>query len=141
MQAGQTLASIAARYGVTASAIASANGIVNSNLIYVGQKLTIPAGGASTTQQPAAAPSTSIAGRWIDINLSTQSLVAYEGSTPVYWVVVSTGLAGTPTVTGQYSSLLKVPGYRYVGTWLLFAKRAVDHVLLPRLRDSWYVLA
>jgi LysM repeat protein len=116
VQAGQTLASIAARYGVTASAIASANGIVNSNLIYVGQKLTIPAGGSpAAAPQPAAAPSANIAGRWIDINLSTQSLVAYEGNTPVYWAVASTGLAGTPTVTGQYQVYSKYPAIAMSG--------------------------
>lgn len=56
--------------------------------------------------------------KWIDVNLSSQSLVAYEGSTPVYWVTVSTGLPGTPTVTGQYriyvkyvSQLMYGPGY------------------------------
>lgn len=56
--------------------------------------------------------------KWIDINLSQQRLVAYEGSTPVYWVTVSTGLPGTPTVTGQYhiyvkylSQLMTGPGY------------------------------
>lgn len=39
---GETLSSIAARYGTTAAAIARANGIANPNLIYVGQKLRIP---------------------------------------------------------------------------------------------------
>jgi len=56
--------------------------------------------------------------KWIDVNLTSQSLVAYEGDTPVYWVTVSTGLPGTPTVTGQYniyvkyvSQLMYGPGY------------------------------
>jgi len=115
VQAGQTLASIGTRYGVTAGAIASANGIVNSNLIYVGQKLTIPAAGSTSAQNPAPAPAASIAGRWIDINLSTQSLVAYEGDTPVYWVTVSTGLSGTPTVTGTYKIYSKYPAIAMSG--------------------------
>lgn len=114
VQVGQTLASIAARYGVTANAIASANGIVNANFIYVGQRLTIP-GAAAAAAKPPAAPSTSIAGRWIDINLSAQSLVAYEGSTPVYWVTVSTGLSGTPTVTGRYQIMSKYPAIAMSG--------------------------
>lgn len=38
---GDTLGGIASKYGTTASALASKNGIKNANRIYVGQKLTI----------------------------------------------------------------------------------------------------
>ncbi len=44
VQAGDTLYSIASRYGTTAEAIRLANGIVNPWYIQVGQKLTIPQG-------------------------------------------------------------------------------------------------
>jgi len=53
--------------------------------------------------------------RWIDVNLSSQSLVAYQGDTPVYWVTVSTGLPGTPTVTGQYRIYVKYPAQTMSG--------------------------
>ena len=39
---GDTLSGIAARFGVSASAIASANGLGDPNYIFVGQQLTIP---------------------------------------------------------------------------------------------------
>ncbi len=42
--AGDTLASIAQRYGVSVSALASVNQISNPNLIYAGQQLILPAG-------------------------------------------------------------------------------------------------
>ncbi|MDY7076131.1 MAG: LysM peptidoglycan-binding domain-containing protein [Chloroflexota bacterium] len=42
VQPGDTLWSIAMRYGTTPWAIASANGLWNMNLIYVGQRLIIP---------------------------------------------------------------------------------------------------
>jgi LysM repeat protein len=42
VQRGETLYSIAARYGTTSQALASANGLANANLIYAGQRLTIP---------------------------------------------------------------------------------------------------
>ncbi len=45
--------------------------------------------------------------RWIDVNLSTQSLVAYEGDTPVYNALVSSGLPQCPTVTGQFRTYIK----------------------------------
>jgi LysM repeat protein len=52
VQAGDTLYSIAIRYGTTVAAIQSANGIVNPSLIRIGQKLIIP--GGSTTWSIAA---------------------------------------------------------------------------------------
>jgi len=41
---GESLNTIARMYGTTVNAIAMANGIVNPNFIYVGQRLTIPGG-------------------------------------------------------------------------------------------------
>jgi lipoprotein-anchoring transpeptidase ErfK/SrfK len=56
--------------------------------------------------------------RWIDINLSTQRLYAYDGHELVKTFIVSTGLPGTPTVTGRFrvyikytSTLMAGPGY------------------------------
>ena len=54
VQPGDTLNSIARRFGTTTSAIAQANGIVNPNLIFVGQVLVIPTGGS--VPQPTAIP-------------------------------------------------------------------------------------
>ena len=74
----------------------------------------------STPYVPPADPQAAQANgeKWIDVDLTHQRLVAYEGSTPVHWVTVSTGLPGTPTVTGQYhiyvkylSQLMYGPGY------------------------------
>lgn len=48
VQRGENLFRIALRYNTTVEAIAAANGIRNPQLIYVGQRLTIPRGG--TTQ-------------------------------------------------------------------------------------------
>ncbi len=48
VQRGETLSSIARRYGTTWQVIAQANGVVNPNQIYVGQKLKIPTGSAGS---------------------------------------------------------------------------------------------
>ena len=115
VQRGQNLYRIALRYGLTTQALAAANGIVNVNRIYVGQRLTIP--GRGTTPPPAPAPPGS-SGRWIDVNLGAQRLTAYVGNTPVRSTLVSTGLSATPTPTGRYriyakyvSTLMSGPGY------------------------------
>lgn len=52
VQSGDTLSRIALRFGVTVQAIAQLNGIVNVNVIYVGQVLQIPGGSGGTTPPP-----------------------------------------------------------------------------------------
>jgi len=52
VQPGDTLFRIALRYGVTVSQIATLNGIANPNLIFAGQTLQIPTGGAVVTPPP-----------------------------------------------------------------------------------------
>jgi LysM repeat protein len=59
VQPGENLFRIALHYGMTYQALAAANGIVNPDLIYVGQKLTIsaeapaaPTGGRIHVVQP-----------------------------------------------------------------------------------------
>lgn len=49
VQAGENLYRIALRYGVSMSAIASANGISNINLIFTGQQLNIPGADGGTS--------------------------------------------------------------------------------------------
>jgi lipoprotein-anchoring transpeptidase ErfK/SrfK len=112
---GENLSSIAARYGTSVAALARANGIANPNHIFVGQRLTIGSGGAvNSAPQPAPSQSAASSGRWIDINLSTQTLTAYEGSTPVFSTLISSGSTFV-TPTGTYSILYHVRSQRMTG--------------------------
>jgi hypothetical protein len=45
--------------------------------------------------------------RWIDVDLDSQILVAYEGELPVYATMISSGSKETPTETGEYRMWLK----------------------------------
>lgn len=66
--------------------------------------------------------------RWIDVNLSEQRVYAYEGDVIVNSFLVSTGVAATPTVTGEYKIYVKVriqdmsgPGYYLKDVpWVMF---------------------
>ena len=40
--------------------------------------------------------------KWIEVNLTAQQVIAWEGDTPVFSFKASTGLPNTPTVTGEY---------------------------------------
>jgi LysM repeat protein len=116
---GENLSTIAARYGTSVASLARVNGISNPNHIYVGQRLTIVqgAGGASSSPAPNPAPVTPpvVGGqRWIDIDLGSQTLTAYDGNTPVFNTLVSTGLA-FPTPVGTYHILYKLRAQRMTG--------------------------
>lgn len=73
----------------------------------------------TSTQRPTITPALQgQSGRWIDINLSTQKMVAYEGDTAVKTFLISSGMPNTPTLTGQYHIYVKYeytdmsgPGY------------------------------
>jgi len=120
VKAGDNLFRIALQHNVSLAALKTANGLY-SDIVYVGQKLTIPAPGSTPVAQPAAAPAQVYGAsgeKWIDVNLSTQTIYAYQGQTAVYSARVSTGLWGTPTVVGTFSIYAKYlatpmsgPGY------------------------------
>ena len=59
---------------------------------------------------PPIPPDVDSAQRWIDVDLTNQTLYAYEGSSLVQTFIVSTGTWQHPTVTGQYHIYVK---YRY----------------------------
>ncbi len=56
VQAGDTLYTIAQKFGTTVEAIAQANNLTNINVLYVGQVLTIPAGAVPPVQPPVIPP-------------------------------------------------------------------------------------
>jgi len=114
---GDTLVGIAVRHGISVSQLAAANGLRTNSWVYSGQRLRIPGGTAGGTPGTSP-PSTGSAGKWIDINLSTQTLTAYVGRTPVFRARVSTGTWRTPTVVGTFrvyvkyvSTRMRGPGY------------------------------
>jgi LysM repeat protein len=146
VQAGDNLSAIAANYGMSVDSLVSANNLTDANMIYVGQSLTIPgtsqpiskpepvrqqpaqaqpkpAGDAGGRPSPTPSPNTPILSgapnnRWIDVNLSTETLTAYEGDVAVFHTAVSTGIPSHPTVVGRYaiyvkyvSTLMSGPGY------------------------------
>lgn len=64
---GDTLKSLAARFGTSMDVLASLNGIYNYNLIYEGQRLTVPSGHAvpAPAPSPVPGPAPSAAGTYV----------------------------------------------------------------------------
>jgi LysM repeat protein len=118
---GETLASIARQYGTSVSAIVQANGLRNANFIWVGQRLRIPGGGGSssggggTSSGGGTSGGGAVGGKWIDIDLSSQTLTAMEGNAAVRSMLVSTGIARYPTPTGRFRILSKYPSVTMSG--------------------------
>jgi lipoprotein-anchoring transpeptidase ErfK/SrfK len=115
---GDSLGAIAVRYGTSVAALARANRIANPSIIYVGQRLVIPgrgaaAGSSSGGAAPAVTPGSS--GRWIDVNVRTQRVTAFEGNRAVYSVPASTGIARYPTVLGRFRVYVKLRSTRMTG--------------------------
>jgi LysM repeat protein len=113
VQPGETLASIAMRYGVTTWTLAQVNAIPNLSLIFPGQVLIIPGddGSASAT--------TGTGGeKRVVVDISEQHLYAYQGEMVVYSFVASTGMHSSPTRTGTFSVLNKISN-AYASTWNL----------------------
>jgi LysM repeat protein len=123
VQSGDTLTAIAVRFGTTVAALQQANNIGDPNSLFVGQKLVIASAGQGGGAPPAAttpapnppASSANTSGKWIDVNLSQQRLVAYEGSKAVFSSLVSTGVARHPTVTGTFNIYLKYTSQAMTG--------------------------
>ncbi len=114
VRAGESLDQIAAEYGVTVYQLLAANGLPHPDLLWPGQRLRIP----RSSPRPLADPPALEEVKWIEVNLSHQTLTAWQGERPVLSVPVSTGTSATPTVTGRFriytkrtSQTMSGPGY------------------------------
>lgn len=101
VQWGETLSIIAARYGVTTSAIVQANGISNPNYIYAGQRLIIPTG---TTSPP---PSGGTASYVVQAGDTLGAIAARYGTTVNYLASLNGLMNPNFIYVGQ---VLQVPG-------------------------------
>ncbi len=133
--AGQGLAEIARLYGVTWPAIAALNNISDPNTIFAGTVLKIPdsdTNPTTTMETSQGVPPGPLGGagstKAITVVLHEQRVYAYENGNLIRNVLVSTGLPGTPTVTGTYriyvkysAQLMTGPGYYLPGVpWVMY---------------------
>ncbi len=114
VQVGDTLADIAARHQTTVQSLLIANGLPNPNFVWVGQQLRVR---ANTQPESAlglvAAPPDGK--RWIEVDLTNQTLTAWQGDVPVLFTAISSGRAGTPTVTGRFTIGTRYKAQRMTG--------------------------
>jgi len=97
VQQGDTLATIAARFGVTWEAIAQINGLNAASVIYVGQKLLVPESGTPTaTPSPTA---TTAVGEWYTVKPGdTLGSIATAYGVPWQAIAAANGLGGSTVI-------------------------------------------
>ncbi len=101
VQSGDTLGAIAARYGTTVNYLASLNGLMNPNFIYVGQVLSVPGGTSSTS----ASSNTCI---YVVKAGDTLTKIALQYGTTVWAIAIENNLANPSFIyVGQQ---LVIPG-------------------------------
>ena len=54
--------------------------------------------------------------KWIEVNITSQKVTAWEGDVPVMSFTVSTGLPNTPTVLGKFNIYWKLTSTLMVGS-------------------------
>ncbi|MEO8287497.1 MAG: LysM peptidoglycan-binding domain-containing protein [Chloroflexota bacterium] len=138
---GDSLSSIASTFSTTVAALMQLNGLTDPNFVYVGQVLTIVKGddqnnNPGTPATPVSTPTPPMGKfgpKWVDVNLTTQTMVAYEGQTPVYSSRVSSGTSLHPTVIGTYRVYAK-----YVTTRMQGGTKGVDYYNIPNVPYTLY---
>jgi len=139
VQSGDNLSTIAARFDTTVAAILELNNLSDRNFLRVGQVLTIVKGNDQNNDPPVktatpepAPPMGEFGPKWVDVNITTQTMVAFEGQTPVFTSKVSTGLARYPTVEGIYRVYAKYRVAKMEGG------RGADYYYIPKVPYIMY---
>ncbi len=112
VQPGDDLTAIAARVGIPPGLIAEVNPDVDLNWLYVGQELTIPSVDVVRPYPP-------VPGKKIVISIPEQRMRVYEDGELLYDWPVSTGVASSPTYTGEFQVLGKSEN-AYASQWDLW---------------------
>jgi lipoprotein-anchoring transpeptidase ErfK/SrfK len=100
VQAGDTLTSLSAKFGMPSGVVAEANQDIDIDKLYVGQHVRIPS-------QDVLMPHMPVRGKKIVVNLAEQRTRIFENGQPIYEWVVSTGMEDSPTHRGTFQVLSK----------------------------------
>jgi murein DD-endopeptidase MepM/ murein hydrolase activator NlpD len=100
VQPGDTFFDIAYNYGFPQWRLEQANPDVDPGQIDVGQSLTVPS-------IDVLFPYPLIPDKYIEIDLPTQTLRAFDGDSQTFEFSISSGISTTPTLAGQFEILFK----------------------------------
>jgi len=132
---GETLTSIAARYGISPWVLAQTNNIANPSLLYVGQVLSIPQADALTSSPPAPA----VTNKRIVVDVSDQRTYVYENDQLLWEFVSSTGEPGRETWRGEFAIQNKIP-VAYASTWGITMPKWLGFYWAGSLQNGFHAL-
>lgn len=112
VQAGDTLTSLSAKFGMPPGLVAEANTDIDIDRLSIGQTITIPSQDVLTPYMP-------VLDKKIVINLDEQRMYVYEDNTQIHNWIVSTGLPNSPTHRGVFQVLNKEEE-AYASQWELW---------------------
>jgi LysM repeat protein len=93
--AGDTVSSIAARFGIASQALLAANGLTLSSVIYSGRSLVVPGVAAIATSPAPAAPATSTSALTAEMTTNARTIISVGRSlgVPDYGIVIALAAA------------------------------------------------
>lgn len=100
VQAGDTLTSLSAKFGMPAGLVAQANQEIDIDRLFVGQEIRIPSQDILTPNMP-------VPNKKIVVSIVDQRTYVYENGQLIYDWVVSTGIESSPTHRGTFQVLGK----------------------------------
>ncbi|MCB0060975.1 MAG: LysM peptidoglycan-binding domain-containing protein [Caldilineaceae bacterium] len=112
VQPGDSLSTIAAYHGVSLQSLMDTNGLWDPNHVQVGQRLQIVGGSQPVANSAYAAPTGQ---KRIVVDLSDQTLTAWQGDTVALYTSISSGTWANPTITGWFKIDRKYPVQRMIG--------------------------
>ena len=137
VQAGDTLAIIAARYGMSAGALMQLNGIANPDHIWVGQQLAVDGSGYSA---PAAAPAVASSSGAVHVVQpgETLSQIAQAYGTTMQALLNANGLANADHVwVGQQLAISGQGNAGYGSPAYAFGPKRIEVSLSTQTLNAW----
>lgn len=141
VQPGDTLSGIAARYGTTYPAIASANGIDNPNYIVAGETMVIPSGGNYAQWTPSPESSASSASSSVSSPQASSGPSGGLSDVPGMPSSLASCIAFRESTNGQLSSnvygIIPASGYNVAGDSLAQQKQVAGEIYAQYGGAAW----
>ena len=140
VQTGDSLSSIAAKFNTTVDSLMSLNKLTDANFLRAGQVITVVKDDDQNNNPPITVPTQEptppigqFGPKWVDVNLTTQNMIAFEGQTPVFSSKISSGIPRHPTVLGIYRIYAK-----YKATKMEGGQGTAEYYYLPNVPYTMY---
>ena len=131
VRAGETISSIAAKHGLGTTAVLRANGLHSSSIIYPGQRIALPKGGA-TISTASASSTRPLSSGTSTAKAATRSYVIRTGDT----ISSVASRFGVSTASILEANSLSATSLIYAGRSIIVPRTLTADTLTPAMRDN-----